>query len=104
ENGAIVYDPARREIRTLAEPPPSRFVELLRQRNVAPLTVGRAIIATWKPHELSVLESIRDLGLDLQVIFNKNAVMVLPAGVNKATGLAAVLQELELQPAAVVGV
>ena len=31
-------------------------------------------------------EAIRDLGLELQVIFNKGAVMVLPAGVNKATG------------------
>jgi hypothetical protein len=29
-----------------------------------------------------VLETIRELGLELQVIFNKGAVMVLPAGVN----------------------
>ena len=36
-----------------------------------------------------VLEAIRDLGLELQVIFNKGSVMVLPAGVNKATGLTA---------------
>ena len=49
------------------------------------------IVATWKPHETTVLEAIRDLGLELQVIFNKGAVMVLPAGVNKATGLAAAL-------------
>ena len=34
-----------------------------------------------------MLEAIRDLGLELQVIFNKGAVMVLPAGVNKASGL-----------------
>ena len=40
---------------------------------------------------------IRELGLELQVIFNKGAVMVLPAGVNKASGLAAVaLEELGL--------
>jgi len=32
------------------------------------------------------------------VIFNKDAVMVLPAGVNKATGLSAALRELELSP------
>ena len=38
-----------------------------------------------------MLEAIRDLGLELQVIFNKGAVMVLPPGVNKATGLAAAL-------------
>jgi hypothetical protein len=51
-----------------------------------------------------VLDVIRDLGLELQVIFNKGAVMVLPAGVNKATGLTAALRELKLSPRNVVGV
>jgi hypothetical protein len=40
----------------------------------------------------------------LQVIFNKGAVMVLPAGINKATGLAAALKELELSAHEVVGI
>ena len=47
---------------------------------------------------------IRELGLELQVIFNKGAVMVLPAGVNKATGLTAALEELNLSPHNAVGV
>jgi hypothetical protein len=51
-----------------------------------------------------VLETIRDLGLELQVIFNKGAVMVLPAGVSKASGLAAALAELGLSAHNVVGV
>jgi hypothetical protein len=50
------------------------------------------------------LEAIRDLGLELQVIFNKDAVMVLPSGVNKASGLSAALEELGLSPHNVVGV
>ncbi len=62
------------------------------------------IVATWVPHETTVLEVIHDMGLELQVIFNKAAVMVLPSGVNKATGLAAVLDELGLSPHNVVGV
>jgi hypothetical protein len=40
----------------------------------------------------------------MQVIFNKEAVMILPSGVNKATGLAAALKELELSRHEVVGV
>ena len=52
----------------------------------------------------AVLEAIRELGLELQIIFNKGAVMVLPSGVNKATGLAAALEELGLSPHNVVGV
>src|SRR5207249_8971379 len=39
---------------------------------------------------------IRQLGLERQVIFNKGAVMVLPSGVNKASGLDAALEELGL--------
>src|SRR5207253_2522882 len=96
--------PASREIKLLGEPPSERFVQELRRRGVSPLSVGRSIVATWHPHETTVLEVIRDLGLEMQVIFNKDAVMVLPAGVNKATGLTAVLHELELSPHEVVGV
>ena len=47
---------------------------------------------------------IRDLGLELDVIFNKGAVMILPAGVNKGTGLEAALKELQLSAHNVVGV
>ena len=104
ENGALIYDPAKRAFRLLIEPPPTRFVEALKRRNVSPIAVGRVIVATWKPHETVVLETIRDLALDLQVIFNKEAVMILPAGVNKASGLSATLKELELSPHQVVGV
>ena len=74
------------------------------ERGVDPMSVGRVIVATWEPHETVVLEAIRELGLELQVIFNKGAVMVLPAGVNKATGLARALEQLGLSPHNVVGV
>ncbi len=69
-----------------------------------PLTTGASIVATWEPHSQTVLDTIRDLGLELQVIFNKGAVMVLPAGVNKATGLTEALRELRLSPRNVVAV
>jgi HAD superfamily hydrolase (TIGR01484 family) len=104
ENGALVYDPATREVRLLAEPPPQRFVDELRARGVDQLATGHVIVASREPHQGTVLHAIRDLGLELQVIFNKGAVMVLPTGVNKATGLAAALGELGLSPHNAVGV
>jgi len=104
ENGALLYLPATREERLLGERPPEEFVKVLQRRGVGPISVGRVIVATWHPHENTVLEVIRDLGLELQVIFNKGAVMVLPSGVNKATGLSAALSELGLSPHNVVGV
>ena len=103
ENGAVVYDPKTRRQRSLGERPPAAFIEALRRRYI-PVSVGSVIVATWEPHERVVLETIRDLGLDLQVIFNKGAVMVLPAGVSKASGLAAALGDLGLSPHDVIGV
>jgi hydroxymethylpyrimidine pyrophosphatase-like HAD family hydrolase len=104
ENGALLYHPATRAEQTLAPPPPDEFVATLRERGVTPVSRGRVIVATWEPHETTVLETIRDLGLELQVIFNKGAVMVLPAGVNKATGLASALERLRLSHHNAVGI
>jgi HAD superfamily hydrolase (TIGR01484 family) len=104
ENGALLYRPATHEEIALAPPPPPAFIERLQAVNVDPLSVGRAIVATWEPNETVVLEAIRDLGLELQIIFNKGAVMVLPSGVNKASGLVAALHDLGLSPHNVVAV
>jgi HAD superfamily hydrolase (TIGR01484 family) len=104
ENGAVVYRPETKDLAALAEPPPSGFVEALRERGVEPLSVGHVIVATWHPQESVVLEVIREQGLELQVIFNKGAVMILPTGVNKAFGLQAALTELAISPHNVVGV
>jgi hypothetical protein len=98
ENGALIYRPETREERLLDEAPPQSFVDALVERGVGPISVGRVIVATWEPHENTVLKTIRDCGLELQVIFNKGAVMVLPAGINKATGLRAALAEINLSP------
>jgi hydroxymethylpyrimidine pyrophosphatase-like HAD family hydrolase len=104
ENGALLYDPKTRQEKLIGEPPREDFVRLLEERGVGPISVGRCIVATWEPHETTALKTIRDLGLEMQVIFNKGAVMILPSGVNKATGLKAALEELGLSPHNTVGV
>lgn len=104
ENGALLYEPSTGKETPLARRPPDSFVTALRERGVGPISVGRVIVATWEPHETQVLETIRDLGLELQVIFNKGAVMILPAGVNKATGLESALERMDLSPHNAVGV
>ena len=104
ENGPLVYRPQTRETRILSQPPPAAFIDELRRRGVQPLTLGQVFVATEQPNERVVLAVISELGLDLQVILNKGAVMVVPASVNKATGLRAALDELGLSPQAVVGI
>jgi HAD superfamily hydrolase (TIGR01484 family) len=96
ENGALLYLPSTAEERPLGAPPPAEFIAALRRREVTPLSLGRSIIATWQPNETKVLDAIQELGLEWQIIFNKGAVMCLPPGVNKASGLAAALELLEL--------
>jgi hypothetical protein len=104
ENGALLYRPSTNEEKPLAEPPPERLINTLTLRGVEPMSVGRVIVATWEPHEKKVLETIHHLALERQVIFNKGAVMILPTGVNKATGLTAVLEQMHVLPQHVVGV
>ena len=98
ENGALLYNPATRKEKLLCSKPPEKFVQALRDRGVAPVSVGRAIVATWHPNETTVTQVIRELGLHLQVILNKNAVMILPDGVDKASGLLVGLNELGISP------
>jgi HAD superfamily hydrolase (TIGR01484 family) len=104
ENGALLYRPKTQEEILLAEPPPVLFRQRLQGLGVRPLSFGRIIVATVEPHETEVLATIRELGLELQIIFNKGAVMVLPSGINKATGLKAACKELGLSPHNIVGV
>jgi len=103
ENGALLYHPASSTERVLGEAPPRQFIQALQERGV-PLSTGRVIVATWHPHEATVVEVIGKLGLERQVIFNKGAVMVLPTGVNKGTGLAAALGEMKFSAHNVVGI
>ncbi|MCB8882692.1 HAD-IIB family hydrolase [Acidisoma cellulosilytica] len=104
ENGALLYDPKTGRERLLGTPPSPEFVARLREMKVAPLSVGRGVVATWQPHEATVLSVIHDLGLELQIVFNKGAVMVLPSGISKASGLKEALSDLGLSVHNTVGV
>jgi HAD superfamily hydrolase (TIGR01484 family) len=94
ENGAVLFRPQTGETKLLAEPPPQVFIDTLRRHGVSPLATGAVIVASEKPEDAKILAVIRELGLELQVIYNKSAVMVLPSGVNKGTGLLAALSEM----------
>jgi hydroxymethylpyrimidine pyrophosphatase-like HAD family hydrolase len=104
ENGALLYWPEDQREEPLAAPPPAEFIQFLMKADVRPIESGRVIVATVEPHQHIVLEAIRTFGLELQVIFNKGAVMILPSGINKATGLEQALKAMGIPPKEVVGV
>ncbi|MCI0491067.1 MAG: Cof-type HAD-IIB family hydrolase [Blastocatellia bacterium] len=103
ENGAVVHLPASGVIKDLAAPPGRRFMEELTRRGV-PFSSGRVIVGTVRPHEHEVLSAIEMLGLDLEIIFNKQDVMVLPSGVNKATGLEAGLEMIDVSASEIIAI
>jgi hydroxymethylpyrimidine pyrophosphatase-like HAD family hydrolase len=104
ENGALLYWPPEKREEVLGEPPPEAFITEIVRHGVQPFSLGRVIFATWRPHETAVLEAIQRLGIGYQIIFNKRAVMVLPANINKATGLIAALDRLKIAPEQVVAI
>lgn len=104
ENGAALHVPESRQTTALARPVPPELTSHLERVGVSPLIRGQVIVATRLPHDIAALNAIRELGLELHIIFNGTSVLVVPSGVNKATGLAAALHQMGLSPHEVVGV
>ena len=96
ENGGVLARGT--DVRPLGPAPAPALIEALRARDVRPLSVGRVIVATRDPHGPTVREAIATLGLAWEISLNKGAVMVLPRGVTKATGLARALDDMGLDP------
>jgi HAD superfamily hydrolase (TIGR01484 family) len=104
ENGAVVYAPRTRETTLFGVQPPRAFIDRLRELGVDRPEVGQVIVATWMPHHTTVLRVIQEMGLELLIVFNRAAVIVLPAGINKSTGLEYALRKLGLSLHEAVGV
>lgn len=125
ENGALLYQPATQIEKPLAVRPAQEFIQRLSdriqkaiqssersisqefanlQQNYPVVTVGRVIVATWEPHSVEAIALIQEMGLDLQVILNKGAVMILPTGIDKAVGLVAVAKEMGIELGEIAGV
>lgn len=104
ENGPVLFRPQTGQKQLLAPPPPQAFKELLEKQGVTPLNVGDVVVATERKNGATVLAAIQELGLQLEVIFNKESLMVLPNGVSKATGLSAALRAMAVEADAVAGI
>lgn len=104
ENGGLLYHPNDRTLRALAPPPSELFVAHLRERGVDDLAVGHTIVATHVGHHRAIRETIDEMAPELDIILNTDALMVLPIGVNKASGLEAALAALSLPAASVAAI
>lgn len=91
ENGALVSGPHGR--RLLVDPVDEVLEDALLRRHI-PVRSGEVLLACDAVHDLVVLDEIGRLGLDCQILRNRSALMVLPAGVTKGTGLLEALGDL----------
>lgn len=71
--------------------------EALAKRAI-PYRRGEVLVAVDGKHQAAVAEVIGELGMDYQQIRNRAALMVLPAGITKGTGLTAFLEKVNLSP------
>src|ERR1051325_5810620 len=103
ENGGLLYVPERREIRRLGDAPEPALIEALQRRGV-PFDAGASILATTAAYSDAALAAIRETGVERSLVFNKGALMLLPGGVTKGTGLTAALDLTQLSPRNLAGV
>jgi hydroxymethylpyrimidine pyrophosphatase-like HAD family hydrolase len=93
ENGAVLLGP--QGPRLLAPPVPSALTDALTRHGVSHHT-GEVLVDCDAQDTHRVLDALADTGLDHQMARNRAALMILPAGVTKATGLKRALAEFGL--------
>jgi hydroxymethylpyrimidine pyrophosphatase-like HAD family hydrolase len=91
ENGAVLADVDG--VRDLAPAIDPTLAQALAHRDV-PFRSGRVVLACDARHDATALEELGRLGLDGQLVRNRGALMVVPSGVTKGTGLLEALGEL----------
>jgi hydroxymethylpyrimidine pyrophosphatase-like HAD family hydrolase len=104
ENGAVVIDTASGEETLLAPSLPRRLVEELQRTGVVPLVIGRVLCSTDVSQRPKLLAAIAKLGIDRQVVRNRESAMVLPPGISKRTGFEVALRAIGELPSNAVAV
>ena len=97
ENGAVLYYPGSAMIRDQGPPVPGRLLAELDRRGIY-YQVGRVIVGTGRGDEGAVGEALAAADVTRDLIYNRAALMLLPAGVSKGSGVQQALRVLGLSP------
>ena len=97
ENGAVIYYPGSAMIRDLGPAVPSRLLAEFDRRGLC-YQVGRVIVGVARADEKVVREALSVTGVSGDLIANRAALMLLPSGVSKGSGVDQVLRFMELSP------
>ena len=102
ENGAVQSFP-NGQTRLVGYRPPHVFLDELSRRGIQ-FQVGECIVESDAPSAPQILEVIRQLELQLVLLFNRSRLMVLPPAVSKSTGLQEVMNVFRLSAHNAVGI
>jgi hydroxymethylpyrimidine pyrophosphatase-like HAD family hydrolase len=102
ENGAVIWQQVGGP-RAVAPAVSAALEEALRTRGI-PVRRGQALLATTASYDQAIRQEITRLGLEDQLIRNRAALMVLPPGVNKGTGLLEALGNLGVSHHSTIGI
>jgi len=103
ENGGVLHLPATGTLEELAERPDGGLRDHLTRRGI-PFVAGRIVTITRRPHEADARAVLREQGLAMNVFCNRFAVMIVPRGTSKATGLREGLRRLGVEAEEVIAV
>jgi hydroxymethylpyrimidine pyrophosphatase-like HAD family hydrolase len=97
ENGAVLFNHQLGDERVLADESPTSVVNAWRTVAEREVKSGRVVVST-KEVERRVREILAQRNLRWQIHRNREDLLLLPRGIDKATGLAAALREFNLSP------
>lgn len=97
ENGAVVYYPRLAMIRDQGPPAPGRLLAELDERGIG-YRAGRVIVGAARAQENGVREALVAAGVTRELVYDRGALVLLPSGVSKGSGVHHVLRFLGLSP------
>ena len=101
ENGAVLAVSGEQAL--LSEPVDRRLAERLHSEGVA-VHRGQVLVACESAGAHLAVDAVRAMQLDVQLVWNRSALMLLPSGVTKGSGVRAGLAALGISPHSAVGV
>src|SRR5207245_3476866 len=96
EDGGVLVWPANGKHKALGPAPPQDFVGYLKDKKVKPLRIGEVMVGTDEPHEKTLRDGIARCRLAYVVHANREQLMALPEGIDKESGLRALLKHLDI--------
>jgi hydroxymethylpyrimidine pyrophosphatase-like HAD family hydrolase len=95
ENGAVLFNANLGDERVLSEADPVPVIEAFREIGATEVKSGRVVVSA-KEDKRRIQEALARRNLNWKVIRNRGDLLILPRGIDKASGLAALLVEFDL--------